>query len=54
MLVISAFATEVRRITRDTALVRNCLVLALATEMFIPFVAEGSHLFTLIEKREFA
>ncbi|MDP1766075.1 MAG: DNA-processing protein DprA [Methylotenera sp.] len=48
MLVISAFAPEVRRITRETALARNRMVLALAEEMFIPFVAEGSPLEMMI------
>lgn len=48
MLVISAFAPIVTRTTRETALARNRMVLALATEMFIPFVAEGSPLASLI------
>ena len=48
MLVISPFAPTVTRITRETALARNRLVLALATEMFIPYVAAGSPLELLI------
>jgi predicted Rossmann fold nucleotide-binding protein DprA/Smf involved in DNA uptake len=48
MLVISAFAPEVRRITRATALARNRLVLALATETVIPHVSAGSPLADLI------
>jgi predicted Rossmann fold nucleotide-binding protein DprA/Smf involved in DNA uptake len=51
MLVISAFASIVTRTTRETALARNRLVLALATEMFTPFVAEGSPLASLIAER---
>jgi predicted Rossmann fold nucleotide-binding protein DprA/Smf involved in DNA uptake len=48
MLVVTAFAPEVRRTTRETALARNRLVLALATEIFAPFVAEGSPLAELL------
>lgn len=44
MLVLSAFAPEVRRTTRETALARNRLVLALSADQFIPYVAEGSPL----------
>jgi len=54
MLVISTFAPTVTRITRETALARNRLVFALATEMFIPFVAEGSPLASLIAEQESA
>ncbi|MHB1620625.1 MAG: hypothetical protein ACYCTY_11700 [Sulfuricella sp.] len=48
MLVITAFAPEVRRTTRETALARNRLVLALASETVIPFVANGSPLAALL------
>jgi len=51
MLVFTAFAPSVTRTTRETALARNRLVLALATEMFIPFVAEGSPLASLIAEQ---
>lgn len=51
MLVVSAFAPAVRRITRVTALIRNRQVLALATEMYIPFAAEGSPLASMIAER---
>lgn len=51
MLVVSAFAPSVTRTTRETALTRNRLVLGLATETFIPFVAEGSPLASLIAER---
>ena len=48
MLVVSAFPQEVRRTTRETALARNRLVLALASETVIPFVADGSPLAGLV------
>lgn len=48
LLVISTFTTEVRRTTRATALIRNHLVLALATEIIAPYVATGSPLAALL------
>ena len=50
MLVISAFAPSVTRITRATALTRNRLVLALATEIVAPHVATGSPLAALLSE----
>jgi len=49
MLVITACPPEVRRTTRATALTRNRLVLALADEMVVPYVAPDSPLANLIE-----
>jgi len=49
LLVATAFPAEVRRITRKTALVRNRQVIALATVLLVPFVAEGSPLAALVE-----
>jgi len=51
MLVITACPPEVRRTTRETALARNRLVLALATEATAPFIAEGSSLAHLLGER---
>lgn len=51
MLVISAFTPEVHRTTRETALARNRLVLALSTEIVVPHVAEGSPLASLLTER---
>jgi predicted Rossmann fold nucleotide-binding protein DprA/Smf involved in DNA uptake len=48
MLVISAFAPSVARTTRASALTRNRLVLALATEIVVPHVAVGSPLAALL------
>ena len=48
MLVITACPPAVRRTARDTALARNRLVLALASEIFAPFVAAGSPLASLL------
>jgi predicted Rossmann fold nucleotide-binding protein DprA/Smf involved in DNA uptake len=48
LLVISAFAPTVTRTTRTSALSRNRLVLALATEIVVPFVADGSPLAGLV------
>lgn len=50
MLVITAFAPSVTRITRATALTRNRLVLALATEIVAPHVATGSPLAALLSE----
>jgi predicted Rossmann fold nucleotide-binding protein DprA/Smf involved in DNA uptake len=51
MLVITACPPDVRRTTRDTALARNRLVLALASEVVVPYVAEGSPLALLLRER---
>ena len=52
MLVITACPPDVRRTTRETALARNRLVLALASEAVIPCIAEASPLAGLIEQSE--
>jgi predicted Rossmann fold nucleotide-binding protein DprA/Smf involved in DNA uptake len=44
MLVATAFSPEAHRTTRETALERNRLVLALADEICIPWAEEGSEL----------
>lgn len=51
LLVITACPSEVRRTTRDTALARNRLVLALASEIVAPYVAAGSPLAALLNKQ---
>lgn len=51
MLVLTACSPSIRRTTRASALERNHLVLALASEMVIPFIAEGSPLASLIAER---
>jgi len=51
MLVITACPPEVRRTTRETALTRNRLVLALASELVTPYVADGSPLAALLNER---
>lgn len=48
MLIITAFPPGVRRITRETALARNRLVLALASEFPVRSVADSSPLAALI------
>ena len=48
MLVITACLPEVRRTTREAALARNRLVLALTAEIVIPYVAEDSPLAGLL------
>lgn len=50
LLVISAFAPNVSRTTRATALSRNRLVLALATEIVVPFVTDDSPLAELVRR----
>lgn len=54
MLVITACPPEVRRTTRETALARNRLVLALASEIVVPHVADGSPLAALLNARRSA
>lgn len=51
MLVITACPPEVRRTTRDTALARNRLVLALASEIVAPYLAADSPLAALLAER---
>jgi len=53
MLVITACPPEVRRTTRESALARNRLLLALAAEVVIPHVTEGSPLAALIEAHRY-
>lgn len=48
MAVLSTFGSEVPRTTRASALDRNRLVLALCTEMVVPYVAPGSPLAVLV------
>ena len=52
MLVITAFAAGVQRTTRQTALERNRLILALASDLVIPFAAPGSGLASLLDGLE--
>ncbi len=51
MLVITSCPQGVRRATRETALARNRLVLMLASEVVVPYVAEGSSLAVLVLER---
>ena len=50
MLVITACPPEVRRTTRETALSRNRVVLALATEIVAPYIADGSPIAALLNQ----
>ena len=50
LLVISAFTPIVTRTTRETALARNRLVLALAAEIVVPHVAACSPLAALLSE----
>jgi predicted Rossmann fold nucleotide-binding protein DprA/Smf involved in DNA uptake len=50
MLAITACPPELRRTTRESALARNRLVLALASEIVAPYVAESSPLVPLLEE----
>lgn len=50
MLVITACPPKQVRITRESALARNRLVIALATDMVVPYVAQGSPLMTMHEQ----
>jgi hypothetical protein len=49
MLILAACPPAVTRITRASALARNALVLALASEIHAPHIAEGSPLAALLE-----
>jgi predicted Rossmann fold nucleotide-binding protein DprA/Smf involved in DNA uptake len=44
LLVLTAFPASVTRTTRETSLARNRLVLALATEHYIPYLSADSPL----------
>lgn len=44
LLVLTAFAPAVQRITRDNALARNRLVASLATELCVPYLTDNSPL----------
>ncbi len=48
MLVLTAFPPEARRTTRASALERNRLVLALAAELVVPYVATESPLALMV------
>lgn len=50
MLVITVFPPEVRRTTRETALARNALLIALASEVLAPHIAIDSPLAALLAK----
>ena len=50
MLVITAFAPVVTRTTRATALTRNRLVAALATELFVPYIRDKSPLAEIVQR----
>lgn len=52
LLVITASPADVRRTTRESALQRNQLVIALSTEMVIPYIAEGSPLAALVAAKK--
>lgn len=54
MLVITACQPEIRRTTRESALGRNRLVLALASEIIAPYVADGSPVAALLNERRSA
>ena len=54
MLVLTAHPDRVLRTTRETALARNRLVLALATELIVPHVAPASGLARLLRECKFA
>jgi len=51
MLVITACPPEVRRTTRETALTRNRLVLALASDIVVPHITVESPLAALLAER---
>lgn len=54
MLILTACPPQVRRTTRETALARNRLVLALASEIVAPYVADDSPLAALLNERRAA
>lgn len=51
MLVITTCPPAMRRTTRESALARNRLMLALASEVVVPYVAYDSPLAALLEER---
>lgn len=53
LLVITPFDESIVRVTRETALVRNKLIVELADEMFVGYVSEGGQLEEILKEREF-
>jgi len=51
LLVLTAFEPTVRRVSRETALMRNQYVVALSTELIVPYVSGGSPLACLAESK---
>lgn len=50
LLVVSSFPSSARRVTRDSALARNRLVLALSSEPAIPYLSPGSALLQIVSE----
>jgi len=53
MLILMPLASSVTRTTRATSLTRNWLVLALAAEVVIPHITDGSWRTALIEAHRY-
>jgi hypothetical protein len=48
LLIISPFKEDVKRVTQETATLRNILMIELADEIFFPFISPGGSLDKLI------
>lgn len=50
LLIISSFGDEITRVTHETALVRNRMMMDLADEVFIPSIAPGGAMEKLVNQ----
>jgi len=52
LLIISPFPSDVKRITKETANIRNKKIIELADEVYIPYVSKGGWLEKLIKQNK--
>jgi len=50
LLIISPFKDEIKRVTQETAMLRNRIMIELADEIFFPFIAPGGSLDKIIHQ----
>ncbi len=54
LLVITSFEENIIRVTRDTALIRNNLIVDLADEIVVGYVSKGGQLEEILLEKEYA
>jgi hypothetical protein len=50
LLIISPFNEQTTRVTKETAFIRNCLILQLTDEIYIPYLHPGGMLEKLLNE----